>query len=157
MQRIQLFSTSFLLSLQVTDNDLWFSTKALQMKLYEKQISQLMKNTKKMLTGRTLLVKSTASVSDHLMNFKHPTESIHLIPKEGALDMMNHLVEMNMIMLEADKSLYLLAREYVKMMKDVSLAFNDRKALLWEVINKTNKTISEGKDNSSLVRSAPIL
>ena len=116
-----------------------------------------MKNTKKMLTGRTLLVKSTASVSYHLMKFKHPTESIHLIPKEGALDMMNHLVEMNMIMLEADKSLYLLAREYVKMMKDVSLAFNDRKALLWEVINKTNKTISEGKDNSSLVRSAPIL
>ena len=127
------------------------------MKLYEKQISQLMKNTKKMITARTILVKSTASVSDHLMHFKHPTESIHFIPKDGALDMMNHLVEMNMIMLEADRSLYLLAREYVKMMKDVSLAFNDRKALLWEVINKTNKTISEGKDNSSLVRSAPIL
>ena len=70
--------------------------------------------------------------------------------------MMNHLVEMNMIMLEADKSLHLLAREYVKMMKDVSIAFNDIKALLWEVISKTNKTISEGNDNSSLVRSASI-
>ena len=127
------------------------------MKLYEKQINQLMKNTKKMLIGRKILVKSTASVSDHLMIFKHPTKFINLISKEGVLDMMNHLVEMNMIMLEADRSLYLLAREYVKMMKDVSLALNDRKALLWEVINKTNKTISEGKDNSSLVRSAPIL
>ena len=147
----------FSFSLQVTDNDFWFSSKALQIKLYETQINQLMKNTKKMLIGRKILVQSTASVSDHLMNFKHPAKFINLIPKEGVLDMMNHLVEMNMKMLEADRSLYLLAREYVKMMKDVSLALSDRKALLWEVINKTNKTISEGKDNSSLVRSAPIL
>ena len=57
-----------------------------------------------------------------------------------------------MIMLEADRSLYLLAKEYVNMMGDVELALNDRKVLLWEVINKTDKTISEGKDNSKLVR-----
>ena len=66
--------------------------------------------------------------------------------------MMNHLVEMNMIMLEADRSLYLLAREYVNMMGNDELALNDRKVLLWEVINKTDKTISDGKDNSKLVR-----
>ena len=57
-----------------------------------------------------------------------------------------------MIMLEADKSLFLLAKEYVSMMEDVDLALHDRKVLLWEVINKTDKTISEGKDNSKLVR-----
>merc|ERR1719382_285746 len=58
---------------------------------------------------------------------------------------------MNMIMLEADRSLYLLAREYVTMMSDVDHALKDRRALIWEVVNKTDKTISEGEDNSNLV------
>merc|ERR1711892_1493777 len=104
-----------------------------------------------MLNGRITILQATASLSDHLIKFKHPTDSDQLIPKEGVPEMMNHLVEMNMIMLEADRSLYLLAREYVSMMGDVELALNDRKVLLWEVINKTDKTISDGKDNSKLV------
>jgi len=138
-------------SFQVSDNDFWFSTKELQLKLYEKQICQLMKNTNKMLLGRKTLLNSTINLSDNLETFKHPSEHVHLLPKDGVLDMMNKLVEMNMIMLEADRSLYLLAREYVSMMRDVDIALNKRKALIWEVMNKTDKTISDAEDNSNLV------
>ena len=110
-----------------------------------------MKNTNKMLLGRKTLLNSTINLSDNLGTFKHPSEHVHLLPKDGVLDMMNKLVEMNLIMLEADRSLYLLAREYVSMMRDVDIALNKRKALIWEVMNKTDKTISDAEDNSNLV------
>ena len=104
-----------------------------------------------MLLERSTLLHSTLALSDHLSKFKHPSEYVHLVHKDGVLDMMHQLVEMNMIMLEADRSLYLLAREYVTMMRDVDHALKARRALIWEVVNKTDKTISEGEDNSNMV------
>ena len=118
------------------------------MKMYKKQVSQLVKNTGKIMKRRLKIIQRTSNVLNELDQIQQLTSVLPGSQKKNFLLMMNQLVEMNRNMLKADKALYLMAVECVALLNDAKDALNVRKALLFEVSSRTDKSIIDSKDSS---------
>jgi len=114
---------------RTTDSDLWFTSKDLQLKLFEMEMKGLKDKSKQVLSSMKRLNNS----EDKFRQFVETSSSVANIDSENKkilLEMGTSNMETYKLNFQAEGILYDLSKDYVGMMKAVMEAQNDRFAAL---------------------------
>ena len=123
---------------RVTDTDFWFCSKELQLKMFEKQIRELMNQTQQMIKIRKQILQSTNEFIEIISSIAvtHPKK----IPNNKELLIQTSLLaEAYNLQIQADTKVFNLAKDYARMMGAVKNAQNDRKAVLMQTTKLQKK------------------